>query len=48
LTSYFSPYAQNFLDLIHNLKYKFGDGRLVKSMEDVILAGILKNQVEYD
>lgn len=48
LVNYFSPYEQRFLDKIHNLKYKFGDGMLVKSIEDIILAGILKNEVKYD
>ncbi len=48
LIGFFGPYAGRIMDNIRNLKYKFGDGRLVKSIEDVMLAGLLKNYVEYD
>ncbi len=48
LISFFSPYANQIMDTIKDLKYKFGDGRLVKSVEDVMLAGLLKNYVQYD
>lgn len=42
----FEPYGNEILKTIESLKYRFGDGRLVKSIEDVILACLLKNYVE--
>lgn len=48
LAEYFLSYANDYLNEIENLRYKFGDGRLVKSIEDVVLASLLKNYVEYD
>ena len=48
LAKFFSPYGNEILCSIKDLKYKFGDGRLVKSIEDVMLAGLLKNYVKYD
>ena len=48
LVSFFTPYANKILETIKDLKYKFGDGRLVKSVEDIMLAGLLKNYVKYD
>jgi len=48
LVNFFTPYANQILNTIKDLKYKFGDGRLVKSVEDVMLAGLLKNYVRYD
>ncbi len=48
LVGFFIPYANQILNTIKDLKYRFGDGRLVKSVEDVMLAGLLKNYVEYD
>jgi hypothetical protein len=43
-----APYGTGFLGTIKQLKSKYGDGRLVKSIEDLILASILKNYVRYD
>ncbi len=48
LVNFFAPYANQILSKIKDLKYQFGDGRLVKSIEDVMLAGLLKNYVKYD
>jgi type I restriction-modification system DNA methylase subunit len=48
LASFFIPYGRYFLDTIKKLRSEYGDGRLVKSIEDIILAGLLKNHVEYD
>ena len=48
LVTFFTPYANQILYTIKDLKYEFGDGRLVKSIEDVMLAGLLKNYVKYD
>lgn len=48
LVSFFTPYAQHFLEKFKELKETFGDGRLIKSIEDIILAAILKNYVKYD
>ncbi|VVB85848.1 Uncharacterised protein [uncultured archaeon] len=48
LAGFFMPYGRYFLDTIKKLKNEYGDGRLVKSIEDIILAGLLKNYVEYD
>ncbi|MHA1984226.1 MAG: Eco57I restriction-modification methylase domain-containing protein, partial [Candidatus Hodarchaeales archaeon] len=50
LVSFFKPYADDILKIIKDLKYKFGDGRLVKSIEDVMLSGLIKtpDYVNYD
>lgn len=48
LIDFFIPYSNQILEAIKDLKYKFGDGRLVKSIEDVMLAGLLKNYVKYN
>lgn len=48
LSGFFMPYGRYFLDTIKKLRTEYGDGRLVKSIEDIILAGLLKNHVEYD
>jgi type I restriction-modification system DNA methylase subunit len=48
LAGFFMPYGRYFLDTIKKLRTEYGDGRLVKSIEDIILAGLLKNHVEYD
>jgi hypothetical protein len=48
LAGFFMPYGRYFLDTIRKLRSEYGDGRLVKSIEDIILAGLLKNHVEYD
>ncbi|MGB7534023.1 MAG: TaqI-like C-terminal specificity domain-containing protein [Halobacteriota archaeon] len=48
LVFFFTPYAQHFLDKFKELQETFGDGKLIKSIEDIILAAILKNYVKYD
>ena len=48
LISFLTPYGNDVLANIDNLKSKFGDGRLVKSIEDIMLAGLLKSYVKYD
>lgn len=48
LTNLLMPSCEGILSTVKSLKYQFGDGRLVKSIEDIILASILKNYVSYD
>ncbi|NQE06545.1 hypothetical protein C5S32_11810 [ANME-1 cluster archaeon GoMg1] len=48
LVSFFTPYAEHFLQKFEELKATFGDGKLIKSIEDIMLAAILKNYVKYD
>jgi type I restriction-modification system DNA methylase subunit len=48
LISFFTPYAEHFLQKFEELKETFGDGKLIKSIEDLMLAAILKNYVKYD
>ncbi len=48
LVSFFTPYAEHFLQKFKELKNTFGDGKLIKSIEDIMLAAILKNYVKYD
>ena len=42
------PYAAQILVTIEKLTNEYEDGRLVKSMEDRVLAGVLKNFVQFD
>jgi len=48
LVSFFTPYAEHFLQKFKELEETFGDGKLIKSIEDIMLAAILKNYVKYD
>jgi len=48
LVSFFTPYAEHFLQKFKELKATFGDGKLIKSVEDIMLAAILKNYVKYN
>ena len=48
LVSELKPYAERILSKIKELYEKYDDGRLIKSMEDRVLAGILKNFVTFD
>ncbi len=48
LVAFFTPYAEHFLLRFKELKEKFGDGKLIKSVEDLMLAAVLKNYVKYD
>ncbi len=48
LADFFEDHANRLLIHIKTLKTEFDDGRLVKSIEDVMLAALLKNFVDYD
>lgn len=48
LAGYLQPHAQEILSRIQELREKYKDGRLIKSLEDLVLAGILKNFFLYD
>ena len=48
LASFFKPYTDRILKTVKALESDFGDGRLIRSIEDVMLASILKNWVKYD
>jgi hypothetical protein len=48
LAEYMQPCAQEILSRIKDLRQKYRDGRLIKSLEDLVLAGILKNSFTYD
>jgi len=44
LSEFFEPFANDLLQKIHKLQTQFEDGRLVKSIEDIFLAALLKEQ----
>lgn len=48
LAEIFKPYADQIFSAIAALQSEFEDGRLVKSIEDSVLAAILKNKFKYD
>lgn len=48
LSDFFAPFARGLLDRIHQLQSEFDDGRLIKSIEDIFLAALLKNEQKYD
>lgn len=48
LSGFFEPFANDLLKKIYRLQTEFDDGRLVKSIEDVFLAALLKNEQKYD
>lgn len=48
LVEFFLPYANHLLEKFKELMKIFGDGKLIKSVEDVALASILKGYVKYD
>lgn len=48
LASFFKPYGDRMLNEMKRLQSAFGDGRLVKSIEDAALAALLKNYLKYD
>jgi len=45
---FYKPYADSILREIRHLESEFEDGRLVKSIEDAVLAALLKNYLYYD
>jgi len=48
LANFFKPYADNVLREIKRVQSEFEDGRLIKSIEDAVLASLLKNYLQYD
>jgi len=48
LANFLKPYGDDMLDEVKRLRSAFGDGRLVKSIEDAVLAALLKNYLLYD
>jgi type I restriction-modification system DNA methylase subunit len=48
LVTFFKPYTEHLMEKFKILKDTFGDGRLIKSIEDIILAAILKGYIKYD
>jgi len=48
ITNFFIPYANIMLETIINIQKQYEDGRLLKSIEDSVLASLLKNYISYD
>jgi type I restriction-modification system DNA methylase subunit len=48
LADFFTPFANDLLEKIYRLQTEFDDGRLIKSIEDIFLAALLKNEQKYD
>jgi len=48
MASLMLDYANIILGQIYILRKEYSDGRLVKTLEDLVLAGILKNYFKYD
>lgn len=48
LADFFKPYADQILNEIKRIQSDFEDGRLIKSIEDTVLASLLKNYLRYD
>ena len=48
LAKFFKPYADRILSEIKRIQSEFEDGRLIKSIEDAVLASLLKNYLQYD
>jgi type I restriction-modification system DNA methylase subunit len=48
VVSLFQTFADRLLQQIDQLQSEFDDGRLVKSIEDIYLAALLKNEQKYD
>jgi len=48
IAKFFKPYADRFLKQIYQLRLEFENGRLIKAIEDSVLAALLKNYVKYD
>ena len=48
LANFFTPYADHILCEIKQIKSEFEDGRLIKSIEDTVLASLLKGYLRYD
>ncbi|MFW6196246.1 MAG: Eco57I restriction-modification methylase domain-containing protein [Thermoplasmatota archaeon] len=48
ISSFFESFGNELLKKINLLQSEFDDGRLIKSIEDVFLASLLKNEQKYD
>ena len=48
ISTLFQSFADNLLTQINRLQTEFDDGRLIKSIEDIYLAALLKNEQKYD
>jgi type I restriction-modification system DNA methylase subunit len=48
IAEFFKPYADYVLVEVKRLQTEFEDGRLIKSIEDAVLASLLKNYLQYD
>jgi len=48
IAEFFKPYADHTLKEVRRLQTEFEDGRLIKSIEDSVLAALLKNYLRYD
>jgi hypothetical protein len=48
IAEFFKPYADNLMDEIKRLAREIENGRLIKSIEDTVLAAFLKNYLQYD
>lgn len=48
LVDYLEPYAQKVWETLQNLKDKHGDGRFLKTLEDLMLGLVLKHYLQYD
>lgn len=48
LTAYLLPYAEKVWDVLEDLKTNHGDGRFLKTLEDLMLGLVLKHYMQYD
>jgi len=48
IAEFFHSFAKDLLQKIHLLQTEFEDGRLIKSIEDVFLSALLKNEQKYN
>ncbi|MDH5266194.1 MAG: N-6 DNA methylase [Candidatus Bathyarchaeota archaeon] len=48
LANFFKPYADHILGETKRIESEFEDGRLIKSIEDGVLASLLKNYLRYE
>ncbi len=48
ISSFFRTFGNELIEEIHELQTEFDDGRLIKSIEDIFLAALLKNEQKYD
>lgn len=48
IAAYLLPYAQGVWELLQELKVEYGDGRFLKTLEDLMLGLVLKHYLLYD